>query len=82
LLADNGPGIPALLCAAVFAPFHRLSGEVEGARLGLTIVQRIAHLHGAVMNQETGEGGAGLVVSASIQNKKPRQLARFFFGLV
>jgi two-component system sensor histidine kinase TctE len=29
----------------------------------LTIVERIAHLHGAKVSLETGEGGAGLVVN-------------------
>jgi len=60
-VADNGPGIPESQRVAVFAPFHRLSGGVEGAGLGLTIVQRIAHLHGASVNLEAGEGGLGLV---------------------
>jgi two-component system sensor histidine kinase TctE len=62
-VADNGPGIPEHQRAAVFAPFHRLSGGVDGAGLGLTIVQRIAHLHGAVVRLEAGEGGVGLVAS-------------------
>lgn len=60
-VADNGPGIPESQRAAVFAPFHRLSGGVEGAGLGLTIVQRIAHLHSAVVSLEADEGGSGLV---------------------
>ncbi len=59
-VTDNGPGIPESQRAAVFAPFHRLSGSVDGAGLGLTIVQRIAHLHGAVVSLDTGEGGKGL----------------------
>ena len=62
-VADNGPGIPEPQRAAVFAPFHRLSGSVDGAGLGLTIVQRIAHLHGAAVNLEAGERGTGLVAS-------------------
>ncbi len=60
-VADNGPGIPEHQRAAVFAPFHRLSGGVEGAGLGLTIVQRIAQLHGARVGLETGKDGNGLV---------------------
>jgi len=62
-VADNGPGIPEPQRAAVFAPFYRLSGSVDGAGLGLTIVQRIAHLHGAAVSLEAGEGGTGLVAS-------------------
>jgi two-component system sensor histidine kinase TctE len=62
-VADNGPGIPEHQRAAVFAPFHRLSGGVDGAGLGLTIVQRIADLHGAVVSLDAGEGGRGLVAS-------------------
>lgn len=60
-VADNGPGIPESQRAAVFAPFHRLTGGVEGSGLGLTIVQRIAHLHGAVVSLGAGEDGRGLV---------------------
>jgi two-component system, OmpR family, sensor histidine kinase TctE len=66
-VADNGPGIPEQQRAAVFAPFHRLSSGVDGAGLGLTIVQRIAHLHGAVVGLEAGEGGTGLVASVKFQ---------------
>lgn len=64
-VADNGPGIPESQRAAVFAPFHRLSDGVDGAGLGLTIVQRIAHLHDAVVSLDAWEGGAGLVVSVT-----------------
>ena len=60
-VADNGPGIPEAQRASVFLPFFRLSGGVDGAGLGLTIVQRIAHLHGAVVHMDAGEEGAGLV---------------------
>jgi len=62
-VVDNGPGIPEQQRAAVFAPFHRLSSGVDGAGLGLTIVQRIAHLHGAGVSLDTAEAGTGLVVS-------------------
>jgi two-component system sensor histidine kinase TctE len=64
-VADNGPGIPEELRAAVFAPFHRLSNGVDGAGLGLTIVQRIAHLHGATVSLDTDDEGAGLVASVN-----------------
>lgn len=59
-IADNGPGIPEHQREVVFAPFHRLAAGDDGAGLGLTIVQRIAHLHGAEVRLETGLGGIGL----------------------
>jgi len=59
-VADNGPGIPASQRAAVFAPFHRLSDGVDGAGLGLTIVQRIANLHGAMVRMDAGNSNTGL----------------------
>ncbi len=61
-VGDNGPGIPEAQREAVFLPFHRLSDGVGGAGLGLTIVRRIAHLHGASARLDAGEGGNGLVV--------------------
>ncbi len=64
-VADNGPGIPVHQRAAVFAPFFRLSTGVDGAGLGLTIVQRIAQLHGAAVSLETPEAGTGLVVQVA-----------------
>lgn len=62
-VADNGPGIPESQRAAVFQPFYRLSRGVEGAGLGLTIVERIARLHGAVVNLQTEAGTTGLLAS-------------------
>ena len=62
-VADNGPGIVEAQRVAVFLPFFRLSGGVDGAGLGLTIVERIAHLHGAVARLDAGDGGVGLVAS-------------------
>jgi len=61
-VADDGPGIPQSQRAAVFLPFFRLSGGVDGAGLGLTIVQRIANLHGALVRLDAGIGNTGLRV--------------------
>jgi len=62
-VSDNGPGIPESQYAAAFAPFHRLSEGVDGAGLGLTIVQRIASLHGAKVSLGPSNMGPGLTVS-------------------
>lgn len=64
-VTDNGPGIPEAQRVAVFMPFFRLSVSAGGAGLGLTIVQRIAQLHGATVNLLPGPGGAGLTVSVA-----------------
>ena len=64
-VADNGAGIPESQRTEVFAPFHRLSSGVDGAGLGLTIVQRIAQLHGATVSLSADEGGTGLVASVT-----------------
>lgn len=61
-VADDGPGIPLEQRTSVFQPFYRLPGTADGAGLGLTIVQRIAHLHGARVTLDTPSSGSGLVV--------------------
>lgn len=66
-VADNGPGIPLQQQADVFVPFFRLSGGVDGAGLGLTIVRRIAHLHGAEVGLGAADGATGLVVNIEFQ---------------
>ena len=64
-VADNGPGIPAAHRASVFMPFYRLPGNADGAGLGLTIVQRIAKLHGARVSLGGTGRSAGLAVEIS-----------------
>ena len=59
-VADDGPGIPESQRAAVFLPFFRLTAGVDGAGLGLTIVQRIANLHGAMVRLDSENGATGL----------------------
>ncbi len=58
---DNGPGVPAEEMARLGERFHRLasSGE-EGSGLGLSIVKRIAEIHGAELRFSSGPGGTGL----------------------
>lgn len=62
---DSGPGIPADARGRVLDRFYRHSnaaGVAEGAGLGLTIVARIAELHGATLSLGGADGAKGLVV--------------------
>ncbi len=55
---DNGPGVPAQELPRLMERFYRgASVSVEGSGLGLTIVSRIAELHGAVLELTNRDGG-------------------------
>jgi two-component system sensor histidine kinase QseC len=60
-VTDQGPGIPPEASALVWERFYRVLGSGEsGSGLGLSIVKRIADLHGARVAFFPGEGGTGL----------------------
>lgn len=60
---DQGPGIPAHERDNALRRFHRLEGvEASGSGLGLSIVARIAQLHGAQLELLEGAEGRGLKV--------------------
>ncbi len=60
---DTGPGIPKTEREQVLQRFYRIPGSKEdGSGLGLSIVQRIAELHGAKLVLSDSESGHGLVV--------------------
>ena len=62
-VSDNGPGIPAAERGKVLERFYRSLGTGEqGSGLGLSIVQRIAAIHGATLELASGEAGRGLRV--------------------
>ena len=62
-VSDQGPGIPAEEKQQVWERFHRVLGTGEtGSGLGLSIVKRIAELHGAQTELTEGDGGKGLRV--------------------
>ncbi len=62
---DQGPGIPADERDKVGQRFYRVLGSEEyGSGLGLSIVKRIAELHGASLSLEDGPRGEGLSVTA------------------
>jgi two-component system sensor histidine kinase QseC len=57
-ISDNGPGIPPVQRNQAMERFHRLADqEIEGSGLGLSIVARIAEIHGAHL--ELGDGLQG-----------------------
>lgn len=63
VVADSGPGIPAAQRADALRRLHRLAGQdIEGSGLGLSIVARIAELHGASLELADGIGQPGLSV--------------------
>lgn len=62
-VADDGPGIPAGQRQAMFDRFRRgADAGSGGAGLGLSIVKRVADVHGASLVLEDGEGSRGLRV--------------------
>jgi len=65
-VSDSGPGIPFAEREAVLRRFHRLNhGDQPGSGLGLSIVRRIAELHGAQLDLDDAIPEGGLRVSLS-----------------
>ena len=61
-VSDNGCGIPDARKEQVFNQFYR-DGETDGLGLGLTLCQRIAHLHDGYLEiRDTSSGGACFVL--------------------
>jgi two-component system sensor histidine kinase QseC len=67
-VTDDGPGIPVERRTEVFARFHReKSSRGDGYGLGLSIVQRVAELHGARIELLDAEWGRGLCVRITLE---------------
>ena len=63
-VSDQGPGIPAEERDKVGQRFYRILGTEEfGSGLGLSIVKRIAELHGANLSLGDAAQGRGLQVA-------------------
>lgn len=66
VVSDAGPGVPKAERARPGERFFRLTGTRDtGSGLGLSIVRRIAELHGADVRFADGENGRGLRVTVS-----------------
>jgi signal transduction histidine kinase len=65
LVCDNGIGIPVEHLDRIFDRFHRvdtrLTREVNGLGLGLTICKRIVEMHGGIIWAKNRQNGKGSV---------------------
>jgi len=67
-VADNGPGVPPAEVGRLGERFHRLAPPGEsGSGLGLSIVLRIAELHGARVRFSPGLEHRGLGASVEFE---------------
>jgi two-component system sensor histidine kinase QseC len=63
-VSDNGAGLPPEELAKISQRFHRPQGTAaSGSGLGLSIVRRIAEIHGAELLVTVASGGNGLRVA-------------------
>lgn len=66
-VTDSGPGVAEAERSRVLERFYRgeMEGREPGCGLGLSIVKRIAELHGATLMLDQPESGAGLRVTVA-----------------
>jgi two-component system, OmpR family, sensor histidine kinase QseC len=65
---DDGPGIPEAERERVFERFHRLPGQrATGSGLGLSIVRRVADVHGARVAIAAGPADRGTKVQVTFR---------------
>ena len=63
---DHGPGVPENMLLDIFLPFRRIiSGDAEGAGLGLAIADRAVQVHRGTIRALNAPGG-GLIVEIDL----------------
>ena len=68
-VSDDGPGIPEEEREKVLERFYRpLGTQASGSGLGLSIVKRIAEIHGATLNLAPSREGKGLNIKIAFAN--------------
>lgn len=71
-VSDDGPGIPQPEMARLSERFYRPADtQASGSGLGLSIVRRIAEVHGASLRFEPAEGERGLRVTVAFGRTPP-----------
>jgi two-component system, OmpR family, sensor histidine kinase QseC len=61
---DDGPGVPSADRERIFDRFYRVPGSASrGSGIGLSLVARIAQLHGTVIDVGEGLDGRGLGIT-------------------
>ena len=77
-VTDSGPGVPEAERSRVLERFYRgaMEGQSSGCGLGLSIVKRIAELHGASLMLDASESGCGLCVTVALPMKPITNLHR------
>lgn len=71
-VADDGPGVPSTEYERIFDRFYRVPGSGgRGSGVGLSLVSRIAQLHGARIEVGPGLAGQGFAVALHFAAAKP-----------
>ena len=75
-VSDRGKGIPPAEQARIFEPFYRapsvVTAQIQGAGLGLSLVQRIVEAHGGRIGVRSAEGsGSEFTVSLPAATEEP-----------
>jgi len=71
-VADDGPGVPVEERQRIFDRFYRVAGSGDrGSGIGLSLVSRIAQLHGAAIEVCEGIGGCGFSVTVRFPQVEP-----------